>query len=72
MRQAELKNLVLAALERKTAIIEDFKGDDNPQIREIYFRTCGEVGILQSVFDALNDNPMMLKIDAEGVLNNGN
>lgn len=62
MKQLELKGLVKKALLRNRASIETLKGNDNPQVKEIYQSISGQVTALEAVFEALNDNKIALNI----------
>ena len=55
-----MKKLLKKILCRKLEIAASLRGDENPQVKEIYFNVCGEINALQSVLDYLEGRKYML------------
>lgn len=63
MNRPEMKKTIWAIIQHKQEMLElHAKGKSNPQIKEIYDRTDAEITVFRSVYDALRNNDMMLKI----------
>lgn len=64
MTQAELKALVHSALQSEREFCNAVRGDDNPQVVEMYNRHLGRARAFQEVLEALNGDRTFLRISA--------
>ena len=62
MRQPELKRLIIAAIESNNHTIFLLENNSNPQIKEICNKRRGAHEALTAVIEALNDDPVLLKM----------
>ncbi len=51
-----LKRHIDVALEKRASTVAAFKGNENPQVKEMYDRALGQMSVLQDLSDAINRN----------------
>ena len=66
--KVELRELVTSAYQRHKGNADSMQGSENPQIREMGYRSSGAAAAFLSVLDYLENDACMLKIEAEGIL----
>lgn len=64
LKASELKQLITTARDRSREIVESTRLDSNPQVVEVHNRHKGARDAFQAILDALNGDPVMLKIEA--------
>ena len=60
----EIRELLQMGIARKYALIEENKGDTNPQITTMVFQARGTIDGLQAALDALNNDNFLLRLIA--------
>lgn len=60
----EIRELLQMGIARKKSFIEENKGGDNPQIRDLVFHARGTVDGLEAALSALNGDNFLVKLIA--------
>ena len=64
LTKGKMKRLLTKAIELDKTLVRTMSSEENPILKEICFAAKGRVDAFEAVLDAVNGNPIMLKIHA--------